>query len=291
MSLLSPKFTLHNLLQPNQLQVAIGVDSIVTALFQRNKVVSKQHIAYTQQAGESAAQSISIQLDTILFSMQLKPTFQLEIVLASDFVRYMALPAHQLAMSKDEKIAYAIAAYNEVYGAVADGWHIKLNDAAPNQSIIAAALDKQLLEAITQIALKHRLKLISLQPYVVIAFNGLVNQINQSAQYLAIVESRRLLLLKLQYGQCQNVRSFALENDWQVTLKKLISRESLINEQVKMSNLNNSNKNEISEILVYAPMQKNIVLTEIEGWRIKHIGHFAAGNTLNAKLPIFEAAI
>jgi hypothetical protein len=52
---------------------------------------------------------------------------------------------------------------------------------------------------------------------------------------------------------------FSLGSDWQSELKSLMIRESVLSENKKL------------EILVYAPVQKNIPINTIEGWQVKRI--------------------
>jgi hypothetical protein len=95
-------------------------------------------------------------------------------------------------------------------------------------------------------------------------FNKLTKQIGRSSGYLVIVEFKRLLLINLQQGKCVNVRMFNLGSDWQVELRNLMVRESVLSES-------NTSDNKSREILVYAPVQKNIVINSIEGWQLKRI--------------------
>jgi hypothetical protein len=162
-------------------------------------------------------------------------------------------------MNAAEKLAYAIAAYREIYGSVVDGWEVRLQDTPAHAATIAAAIDRKLLEALSQVALKYQLKLITVKPYLMSAFNCLKKQIEKSNGYLVIVEFKRLLLINLQDGQCVNVRMFSLGSDWQSELKSLMIRESVLSENKKL------------EILVYAPVQKNIPINTIEGWQVKRI--------------------
>ena len=162
-------------------------------------------------------------------------------------------------MNAAEKIAYATAAYREIYGSVVDEWEVRLQDAPMHDTAIVAAIDKRLLEALNQLALKYQLKLTTVKPYLMSAFNHLTKQVGRSSGYLVIIEFKRLLLINLQQGKCVNVRMFNLGRDWQAELKRLMVRESVLSES----------KN--GEILVYAPVQKNIVINSIEGWQLRRI--------------------
>lgn len=275
-----------SLLSANQLLVAISTESL--ALIHRvrglsMRILEQKHQYFPQEnmvpdTDAPIWQLAVTQLDGVLSSMKIVPNMQLKIILASDFVRYLSLPAQQVNMSQEEKLAYAIAAYHEVYGDSVDAWDVKLNDVAPRQPTIAAAIDKTLLHALSQLANKYQLKLVSVQPYLMSAFNALSNQIKNVSGYLVIVELKRLLLINLQKGHCQNLRTFSSSSDWQFELKDLLARELLM---VETSN---------PELFIYAPTQKNISFNATTGWQLKRIG--TKNNTLNqVQMAMLEAAL
>jgi hypothetical protein len=117
---------------------------------------------------------------TRLESLGLPQNTQLSLTLASDLVRYTILPGHEIAMSSNEKIGYAQASFREIYGAAADGWKISIDDTAPTQPSLASAIDMDMYEAIAELEHKYKLKLKSVQPYLMTAFNKLFSSIKNS---------------------------------------------------------------------------------------------------------------
>lgn len=274
-----------SLLSVNQLLVVLGKDSVAIVNRTRGlrtRIVDQKQVHFPQLVEELNTQTVIweraiSQLDILLSTMKVKAKSQLNITLASEFVRYLALPPQQMYMNLSEKIAYATAAYKEIYGSVVDDWEVRLQDTPAQDTAIVAAIDKKLLEALNQIALKHQLKLTTVKPYLMSAYNGLAKQIGGSNGYLVIVEFKRLLLINLLQGKCVNVRMFKLNSDWQSELKSLMVRESVLNDHKKQ------------EVLVYAPVQKNIVINTIEGWKLKRI---TLKNTLsNYHFAMLEVAL
>ncbi|MDO9050402.1 MAG: hypothetical protein Q7U70_02800 [Methylotenera sp.] len=251
-----------SLLSVNQLLAVLGADNVSVVSRLRglnNRVLDQQHVTFTQDADNLAWSRAANQLDGMLASMQVKSKAKLHITLASDFVRYLALPPQQVSMSSAEKLAYAAASYREVYGAVVDDWEIKLHDTPNHMVTIAAAADKKLLDVLKQIASKYQIKLVTVQPYLMTVFNSLSSQIAKTNGYLVIVEFKRLLLVNLHEGGCQNVRTYPLTNGWQIEFKNLMMRELVLAD------------NNHRQILVYAPTQKNIAINAIDGWQVKRI--------------------
>ena len=241
-----------------------------------NNNTNKSSMIFTQHANQPVWQHAINQLDNLLGdflpaqqmkpnAQQIKPNTPLQIVLGSDLVRYVALPAQAVMMNLAEKNAYANAAFKEIHGANADDWQIACNDAAPQQAIIATAIDKKLLEHLNQLALTHQLKLKSVKPYLMVAMNGLAKQLAKTTGYLAIVEHSRLTLVMLQQGQCQQLRSQVISDDWQAELKHMLMRESVLGD-VGYRN-----------VFIFAPAQKNTALLAMDGWHITRIDR--AGRT------------
>ncbi len=185
----------------------------------------------------------------------------LRVILASEFVRYLALPAHHSVMSYSDKVDYARAAYREIYGNVADTWLIQCDDVAPNHSSIAVAIDQNLVDELSKIVVQHGLHLSSLQPFLMPVFNTFKNKFTKGLVYLAVIESSRLLFASLNNGHWQSIRSFSLEADWVVQLSQIAKRESMTSE----SKINRF-------LMVYAPNDKSASLPQFNGWNLQRIG-------------------
>ena len=256
-----------SLLSVNQLSVMLSADGIAVLSRIRglhSRVIHKQHVSIINPSEQNTVESANWkqatnQLDSMLASMQVKPKGKLHITLASDLVRYLALPAQKILMNPTEKLGYALAAYREIYGDVVSGWEVRIQDAPAHQVTMVAAIDQRLLEMLTQISLKYALTLTSVQPYFMCAFNSLTAQLGKINGYLVILESKRILLINLYQGNCQNLRIYVIENDWQMELKNLMMRELLLSESIGR------------DILVYAPTQKSVSLDSIEGWHVRRI--------------------
>ena len=210
-------------------------------------------------------------LESLLEANKNKSNIPINILIGSDLVRFLMLPPQQMMMNSHEKIAYATAAFQEIYGANASNWQIKFDDNAPNQPRIVAAIDKNLITRVNQITSKNHIKINSLQPYVMTAFNESAKHFHQSNTYLAIVEVNRLTLIFLEAGRYQQLRSHVISDDWQADLKKILLRESALSETA------------CRDILVYSTVLKSYSLKShirkaqsftIEGWTIKSIDQF-----------------
>ena len=227
---------------------------ITTAAGLKKTVIDRQFLAV------NAPDDVFKQLEIAFSKLKKQKNTLLKVVVASEFVRYLALPAQHISMNYADKSAYARAAYREVYGNVVDDWQIQCADAAPNKTTIVAAIDQQLITHLTTIAEKNSLELVSVQPQLMPVFNQLKHQLKTADIYFGVVESNRLLFAHLQNGHWQSLRSVVLEVDWPSQLASLAKREQLLAE-------NNDHK----LLMIYAPAHKSTQLPIIEGWTVKRI--------------------
>ena len=217
-------------------------------------------------------------LERLLEANKIKSNVPLTVLLGSDLVRFLMLPPQQVMMNVQEKTAYAAATFQEIYGANVNDWQLKYHDNVPNKPFIVAAIDKNLLHAINQTASKYQLKLNSIQPYVMAAFNESAKHFVKTNTYLAIVEMNRLTLILIEFGYYQQLRSHVISGEWQADLTKILLRESAISET------------DCRDIIVYSPMHKAKSLA-IEGWTIKLMGQFKPSPQLGANHSHLKVAI
>ena len=204
---------------------------------------------------QGAVEALALKLALI----DAKPRTSIRIVLSSDFVRYLLLPAQVVTLSHAEKNAYAKAAFRQLHGAKADDWLISVDDAAPDQATILAAIDKQLHLSLMQITASNDLKLISLSPFLMQIVNGLQKQLKHFTGYLALVEGSRITLLNIKNAQIDQLKSQFIADDWQIELNQFLDREQT---------LGYANSN---DIIICAPYHQARSTFAKKGWNIDSI--------------------
>jgi len=265
---------------PDRLTVLLGAQSVaaISEPYGLNRgVIEQQHISIAWNDEEPAWRDAVGKLESLMASMQVKPKTRLRVILSSDFVRYLVLPPQPIPMSSTEKSAYAAAAYKDVHGTVTEGWDIRLHDVAPNQATIAAAVDKKLIETLKQISFDYQLKLVSIQPYLMSAFNSLRSHLGKMNGYLVIFESWRLLVINMHQGRYQNLRTSLINGDWKTELKHLLTRESLLG------------ADNGRDVLIYAPAHKITTLNNFDGWNIQVVGQAHKKAAIDSPFALLEA--
>ncbi len=265
-----------SLLWRDRLSVALYPDRVVLVRQQRGlnkRIVHKQQELVTPEKQAPVWETALAELDAMLDSHNAPDGksyagCELKVVLASQLVRYLALTPLALAMNTAEKAAYVQGAFQEIYGAVAETWQVQVNDAAPDESIVAAAVDKSLLQGLDNIAKKYQLKLSAVQPHLMQAFNLLSHQFKQPHTYFAVIEPQRIVIAKLNKGKWQHLRMLARATDWASQLGELVERESWFD----APEIALTDKMAVTQqLLVYAPEMEVTNLPAVAGWQMQAI--------------------
>lgn len=234
-----------SLLWPNQHQLLIAIGAEHLSLVYRTgfskKVITEHHESFSELTTQTSWKKAITQLDIQLEKLNLAPNTNASLTLASDLVRMIVLPRHEIAINNREKQGYAEAAYREVYGAAVDGWKICVDDTPPTQPTIACAIDQSLINTLENLAYQYQLSINCLQPYIMTAFNRLYSSIKNATASLVIIEPTRIATLHLQDGVCEQIQIEKFNHDWLSNLEQALTRNQLLSDY-------HSN-----EIMIYAP--------------------------------------
>lgn len=153
----------------------------------------------------------------------------LEVVLSNHFVRYQLVPWSAQVVNPRELGLYAAAQFEEVFGEVSAQWEIAIAPAAARAPRLAAAVDRALLEAIRAAAAASPLRLRSVQPYLMAAYNGVAARSRDAELVFMLVESGRACILTRKDGRWRSV-SAATVADEPAKLAALLERELRLGE-------------------------------------------------------------
>jgi hypothetical protein len=148
------------------------------------------------------------------------------VVLADQFVRYVLLPWNPAIKSEEQWLALARHRLGAVHGAAAADWDVKLTETAPSGPRLACAVDRELLGELAAKLAAANVRLVSVQPFLIAAFNRIRRTIGNGSCWLVIEEPRRLSLAFIQHGVWIAVRSRRTDPGWRAALPELIERES-----------------------------------------------------------------
>ncbi|MCO6056673.1 hypothetical protein NG726_08285 [Pseudomonas sp. MOB-449] len=148
----------------------------------------------------------------------------LRVVLSSHYTRFCLVPWSEAINSPEELAGYARLCFEEIYGALGEGWSLRLSPEAAGRSRLAAALPEELLVQLRALARAGGLRLASVQPYLMAAFNHYRATLAVDDFLFLVAEPERASLLLARGGHWVAVRSVALD-DSESALNDLIARE------------------------------------------------------------------
>jgi len=155
---------------------------------------------------------------------------EVSIVLADQFVRYALLAPNEALKSDEQWLALARHRFGAIYGPAAAAWDVKVTETSPAGPRLACALEREILEALAMQASGAGAALVSVQPFLVAAFNRLNEKtrkvLGDGTCWLVVEEPGRLTLALLLRGVWTAIRSRRIDARWQMVLPQILERES-----------------------------------------------------------------
>lgn len=147
------------------------------------------------------------------------------VVLSNHFVRYALLPWNDALSGTAEELAYARHYFAKIHGERSKSWTLSLSEEPSGTPRLAGAIDTALLEALRGcFPTGGKARLVSMQPYLMAAFNCWRGPVEQSGAWLLIAEPERACIALRGKGRWQavlNTRgSVSTHEDWAALLDR-----------------------------------------------------------------------
>lgn len=151
----------------------------------------------------------------------------IDLIVSDSFARYALIPwfgevKHQAEISLLSRIQF-----EELFGKAVADWEIQVDMLDYAKAGIGCALDKVLVKALEDLCFSHKVRLMSLQPYFMGAFNRARGYIGESALF-AVVEFGQCVLVSIMNGAWHSIRSIRLGQSLEKELLVSIEREILL---------------------------------------------------------------
>lgn len=82
-----------------------------------------------------------------------------QVVVSDHFLRYALVPWNDSLVADTERLAFARLALSEIYGSMAEGWAVTLDQQPAGQASFACAIDRDLLQALREVTAGRGLRL------------------------------------------------------------------------------------------------------------------------------------
>jgi hypothetical protein len=152
------------------------------------------------------------------------------VVLSNHFVRYVLVPWNGQIKKEEEELAYARHCFEQVYGPSAAAWDIRVSASGKGGPRVACAVDARLLSTLDQIVAGAGMKLSSVQPYLMTAFNRWRDEMNGHSVWFVLAEQDRLCLSTLVEGRWTDLKNLHVAPDWIAELPTMLERQRLLSD-------------------------------------------------------------
>ena len=145
----------------------------------------------------------------------------LRVVVSDHWARYAVLPWSPELTRPEERATHARMILQEIYGDAVDEWTIGTSDSPPRTAAVISAISTRLVDELHRITSDNSLRLVSIQPHLVVAYNGWRDKLPESAAWFASIDEGSLAALHVTNGRCDRIRSVRLSDDWTVEMRRM----------------------------------------------------------------------
>lgn len=216
-----------NALLPTRMQLTLAVDGVyLQGLDWRGRPgAAREHLPLAASKADAPLWQPWLDALKIWLGGRPRQRFDFRVLLSDRFVRYQHLPWRSGIAGRRERHAYAGHRFREVYGELAVHWQIALSDNLPGTASMACAMDRDLLAALK--SLGRQVRISSVQPMFVAAYNRARHQCKGGLFWFAHVEADRVCMALLKAGESAGVRNEACREGWLQTMTAINRRLQL----------------------------------------------------------------
>ena len=123
------------------------------------------------------------------------------VVLSNHFARFILVPWSKGLGNAEEETAFVRYCFAKVHGERSKDWDLRLSSGPAGSTRIASAVDSSLVQAVrAAFPAAARAKLVSVQPYLMSAFNRWRKHLKGERAWFLLVEPQRACLARLEGG-------------------------------------------------------------------------------------------
>ncbi|MHC8400405.1 hypothetical protein ACYZTX_13250 [Pseudomonas sp. MDT1-17] len=169
----------------------------------------------------------AVALETLdrLLAEHTRPGAELSVVISGHFSRFCLVPWSEQISSPAELLGFAQLCFEDLYGVPNQPWSLVLSAEPAGYDRVATALPQDLLTQLRTLVTGRALRLRSVQPYLMAAFNHFDKSFDAGDFLFVVAEPVRSVLLLAREGRWASVRSVG-SSDSDAALTALIGREN-----------------------------------------------------------------
>ena len=271
-------------LSSGRVLIALAPDSLALLRVSggvRPRVIEKRTVACDPAFGAQPWQGAAAALGKLAEETR-DANAEVTVVLSNHFARFILVPWSEGLGSAEEQTAFVRYCFAKVHGERSKDWDLRLNPIPAGSARIASAVDSSLVQAVrAAFPAAARAKLVSLQPYLMSAFNRWRKDVKGERAWFLLVEPQRACLARIEGGRWSAVRNTRGNFDEPSQWAGLLDRER-----------HRVGGEEASEdVYVHAPRSRETPSTEALGWTFRSLALAPAEGLGPAELEAFAMAL
>jgi hypothetical protein len=177
------------------------------------------------------------------------------VVLSNRFVRYAIVPWQKQVSGADMEVGFARHCFRQIYGTASDRWEVRVSPGAFGHPRVASGVDQDLLDELRGAFAHTDLKIRSIQPYLMAAFNKWRSKLDNRACLFVVAEEQFYTCMVLVRGHCEAVHTGAFSGALNDSLPMILDREFM-----------RSGLDERPPLFLYAGEEDEVQLGRAEPW-------------------------
>ncbi len=186
----------------------------------------------------------------------------LSVTLSNHFMRYVTLPPQAEIATPEEVLAYADFRMREIYAERVDDWVLSVSAWDPTRGAICAAITRDLLTQLQQLAERHKIKFKGIEPYLAAVFDHWRLLFDDKQLCFALIESGRICIALLAGGIWHVIRNQKIVHNVADELLIALDQEAIFT---------GSKQSTEEEVCVFAPEHPGLTLPGDCGWKMVSI--------------------
>lgn len=215
---------LQIVLTPERVTITRLGSSLLGGSFKPREMQSNTMLCSAPEQGEHAWQPALRALQAMLKQHDVNGT-NATVLLSNHFVRYQLINAQPDLSGYDEEQAFVRFSFAEIYGDEVKRWQLRWGAGLQSSPQVASAIDNTLIEQIETALNNATVKLNSLQPYLMTAFNYVRKLVDTSPHWFVLVEPGNACAGFMRGGDWQLLHTSRLGADWAADLPRVLGRE------------------------------------------------------------------
>ncbi len=230
----------------------------------RPRVLGKQAFECDPDFGAAPWQGAVATLGAALEPLR-RERLDATLVLSNHFVRYALVRPDAALASASEQLGLARFQFARIYGERARGWDVRLSPAQRGAPRLASAVDAGLVPALSACFPRGaKLRLVSIQPYLMAAFNCWRTAFDKTPAWLLLLEPQRACMAMLAGRRWTAVQALRGEYPGPEDWATLLEREQLRTDVEMPASART--------VHVHAPARGRAVSGEAQGWSMHGLG-------------------